>query len=160
MSMKMKFRSNQRVLSGREARRYGERERKREEREKDVQAFWALSPEERARRMRDNEAFQRISKNGITLEDMKRAEDESYQRGVNVGIESTMKTCYAAICLALNELHGFGTKRCKEVLNLVDEKVVMALTSEELIQEVFDRMKLAIRFNAGPLEERIEETED
>jgi len=46
------------------------------------------------------------------------------------------------------------------VLNAVDEKVVMALTSDEAIQEVFDRMGLVIRFNAGPLEERIEETED
>ena len=39
-------------------------------------------------------------------------------------------------------------------------KVVMTLTSEDIIQEVFDRMGLVIRFNAGPLEERIEETED
>ena len=156
MGMKMKFRSNQRVLSGREARRYGERERKREEREKDVQAFWALSPEERAQRMRDNEIFRRISRNGITLDDLKYAEDEGYKRGFNAGIENTMRTCYAAICLALNELHGFGSERCRRVLNNVDDKVVMALTSDDVIQEVFDRMGLKIDFHAGPLEERIE----
>ena len=64
---KSKFRQNTRVISGREARRIGERERAKEERQKRLDAFWALSPEERAQRMRDNEAFQRISKNGITV---------------------------------------------------------------------------------------------
>ena len=156
---KVKFRQKTRVLSGREARRYGERERDREQRMADVERFWQLPPEVRAQRMADNAAFQRIQKNGITLEDVKRAEEKSYAQGMQAGIENTMKTCYAAICLALNELHGFGTKRCKDVLNAVDEKVVMTLTSDEVIQEVFDRMGLVIRFNAGPLEERVEERE-
>ena len=154
---KVKFRQKTRVLSGREARRYGERERDRAERMADVERFWQLPPEVRAQRMADNAAFQRIQKNGITLEDVKRAEEKSYAQGVQAGIENTMKTCYAAICLALNELHGFGTKRCKDVLNAVDEKVVMALTSDEAVDEVYRRMGLVIRFNAGPLEERVEE---
>ena len=154
---KLKFRPKTRVLSGREARRYGERERDRAERMADVERFWQLPPEVRAQRMADNAAFQRIQKNGITLEDVKRAEEKSYAQGVQAGIENTMKTCYAAICLALNELHGFGTKRCKDVLNAVDEKVVMALTSDEAVDEVYRRMGLVIRFNAGPLEERVEE---
>lgn len=157
---KVKFRQKTRVLSGREARRYGERERDRAQRMADVERFWQLPPEVRAQRMADNAAFQRIQKNGITLEDLKQAEERAYHDGVQAGIENTMKTCYAAICLALNELHGFGTKRCKDVLNAVDEKVVMALNSDEAIQEVFDRMGLVIRFNAGPLEERIEENEE
>lgn len=155
----MKFRQKTRVLSGREARRYGERERDREQRMADVERFWQLPPEVRAQRMADNAAFQRIQKNGITLEDVKRAEEKSYAQGVQAGIENTMKTCYAAICLALNELHGFGTKRCKDVLNAVDDKVVMALTSDEAVEEVYRRMGLVIRFNAGPLEERVEERE-
>ena len=157
---KSKFRQKTRVLSGREARRYGEREREREQRRADAERFWQLPPEERARRLADSELAQRIQRNGITLEDVKRAEEKSYAQGMQAGIESTMKTCYAAICLALNELHGFGAKRCKEVLNAVDEKVCMTLVSDDAIQEVFDRMKLVIRFKAGPLEERIEGTED
>lgn len=157
---KVKFRQKTRILSGREARRYGERERDRAERLADVERFWQLPPEVRAQRMADNAAFQRIQKNGITLEDVKRAEEKSYAQGVQAGIENTMKTCYAAICLALNELHGFGTKRCKDVLNAVDGKVVMALTSDEAVDEVYRRMGLVIRFDAGPLEERIEENEE
>ena len=145
-----------RILSGREARRYGERERKREERQKNLDAWWALSPEERAQRMKDNAAFERINRNGITLDDVKAAEDESYRRGVNVGIENTMRTCYAAICLALHELHGFGKERCARVLNNVDERIVMALTSEDAIREVYDTIGLEIEFKEMP-GERIKE---
>lgn len=152
----MKPRSNTRILSGREARRYGERERQREERQKNLDAWWALSPEERAQRMKDNADFERINRNGITLDDVKRAEDESYQRGVNVGIENTMRTCYAAICLALHELHGFGKERCARVLNNVDERITMALTSEEAIREVYDEIGLTIEFRDMP-GERIRE---
>lgn len=152
----MKF-AKRRGPSGREMRRAGERERNREQRDADIRAFWALPPEERAQRMRDSEAFQRISKNGITLEDVKRAEDEAYNKGVNVGIENTMRTCYAAICLALHEQHGFGRERCKRVLNDVDEKITMALTSEEAIQEVYDRMGLEIVFRDSMPGDRIQE---
>ena len=156
---KVKFRQKTRVLTGREARRYGEKERRREERLADAERFWQLPPEVRAQRMADDAAVQRIQRNGITLEDVMRAEEKSYAQGMQAGIENTMKTCYAAICLALNELHGFGRKRCREVLNAVDGKVVMTLVSEDAIQEVFDRMGLVIRFDAGALEERIEEVE-
>lgn len=107
--------------------------------------------------MRDNEAFQRISKNGITLEDVRNAETEAFNKGVNVGIENTMRTCYAAICMALQERYGFGRKRCKDVLNDVDEKITMSLTSEEAIQEVYDRMGLEIVFRDSMPGDRIQE---
>ena len=154
---KGKFKPKTRILSGREARRYGERERTREQRQADIERFWSLSPEERKQRMADNEAFARIAKNGITIEDMKRAEDESYKLGARAGIENTMKTCYAAICLALHEMYGFGTKRCKAVLNAVDEKVTYSLSSAEAIQEVFDTMGLEIKFKSDIGEERVQE---
>lgn len=146
-----------RIISGREARRMGEREATREQRQRDIDRFWALSPEERARRIADNEAFQRIQKNGITLEDLKRAEDEAYHKGVRNGIESTMKTCYAAVCLAMHELHGFGRKRCARVLNRVDETIQMALTSQDAIDEVYDTMKLKIDFRETIPGERVQE---
>ena len=152
---KVKFKQ-QRVLSGRAARRYGEQERKREERQKSVDAWWALSPEERKQRMEDIEAFKRINKNGITLDDVKDAEEKAYRTGVRTGIDNTMRTCYAAICLALHELYGFGKERCSRVLNLTDEKITMALTSEEAIQEVYDSIGLEINFKDVP-GERVQE---
>lgn len=135
-----------RTLSTREIRRMGERELNRQQRERAIDAFWALTPEERAQRMADNEAFQRISKNGITLEDLHKAEDESYLRGVKAGKEGTIRTCFAAICLALHEQHGFGKERCSKVLNDVYERICYALTSQEAIQEVYDTIGLQLDF--------------
>ena len=155
---KVHFRQQTRVVSGREARRIGEREQAKEARQKQIDAFWALSPEERKRRMADIEAFQRINRNGITVEDMKRAEERAYADGVNVGIENTMRTCYAAICMALKDLHGFGSDECKDVLNCVDERITMSLTSEEAIREVWDEMGLAIEFKNSMPGERVQET--
>ena len=146
-----------RIISGREARRLGKREATREQRQRDIDRFWALSPEERAQRIADNEAFQRIYKNGITLEDMKQAEDEAYKNGVRNGIESTMKTCYAAICLAMHELHGFGKKRCARVLNRVDETILLTLTSQDAIDEVYKTIKLKIDFREQIPGERVQE---
>lgn len=153
----MSFHNRTRILSGREARRYGERERKREQRQQDIDRFWALPPEERAQRIADNEAFQRIQKNGITIEDLKRAEDEAYAKGVRAGIDSTIRTAYAAICLAMHDLHGFGKKRCARLLNAVDENITMALSSQEAIDAVYDTMKLKIDFREQMPGERVRE---
>lgn len=141
---KTKFKRN--TLTSREMRRMGERELSRERRQQAIDAFWALTPEERARRMADNEAFQRISRNGITLDDLHRCEDEAYAKGIAAGKDATVRTCFAAICMTLHELHGFGKDRCSAVLNDVYEKLMFALTSEDAIQEVYDTIGLKIEF--------------
>lgn len=151
---KVKFQRN--VKSGREIRRMAEREQTRQQRQSAIDAFWRLTPEERAQRMKDNEAFQRISRNGITLEDMHTAEDEAYKKGVNDGKDATMKTCFAAICLALNELHGFGKERCSRVLNATYDKMLFALTSQEAIDEVYDRIGLKISFKSDITDDVVE----
>lgn len=148
-----KFQRN--TLTAREIRRMGERETERNKRQAQVDAFWALTPEERARRMADNEAFKRINRNGITIEDLRNAETQGRNDGFAMGVEETMKSCYAAICLALNELHGFDSGACKGVLRAVDERVVYALNSQELLDEVKDRLDLEFNFNADMGEERI-----
>lgn len=58
-----------------------------------------------------------------------------------------VKSCYAAICLALHELHGFGKKRCRDVLNCVDAKLLETLTSAEAIDEVWRTIGLEINFS-------------
>lgn len=64
---KVKFKRN--TQSSRELRRIAEREQGRQQRKQAIDAFWRLSPEERAQRIADNETFQRIQRNGITVED-------------------------------------------------------------------------------------------
>ena len=152
---KVKFARN--TKSSREIRRMGERERTREQRKQAIDAFWALTPEERQQRIADHEAFQRIQKNGITIEDLRNAEKQGQQDGYVAGKIETLRLCYAAVCLALHELHGFGTKRCKDVLNLIDEKVSYALTSDESIKEVMDTIGLEISFNESIPGDRITE---
>ena len=104
---KVKFGRNR--LTSRDLRRMGERELQKEQRQKAIDAFWALSPEERQKRIADQEAFQRIQKNGITIDDLKMVEVQGQQDGYLAGKVETLRLCYAAICMALHELHGFGS---------------------------------------------------
>ena len=145
------------TLSARQIRRMGEREATREQRKQAIDAFWRLSPEERAQRIADHEAFQRISKNGITIEDMHKAEEDAYAKGIKDGKDGAVKTCFAAICLSLHELHGFGKERCSKVLNDVYDKLCFALTSQEAIQEVYDTMGLQITFSDDMTEDAVTE---
>ena len=141
--------------SSRELRRMAQREQTREQRQKAIDAFWKLSPEERAQRIADNEAFQRISKNGITIEDMHKAEEDAYSKGVKDGKDGAVKTVFAAICLTLHELHGFGKERCAKVLNDVYDKLQFTLTSQEAIQEVYDTIGLEISFAGDVTEDAV-----
>ena len=92
------------------------------------------------------ELTKRLIKNGITAEDLKREWDKGYSAGFKGAAEPVIRGCYAAICLALNDLHGFGQKRCADILNAVDEHLTMTLTSKEAIDEVYKRMGLKIDF--------------
>ena len=150
---KVKFKRN--TKSSREIRRIAEREQGRERRQQYIEEFWKLPPDIRAQRIADNEAFQRISKNGITIEDMHMAEEEAYGKGITNGKNETVRTCFAAFCLALNELHGFDSDQCMEVLNNAYDKLTFALNSDEAIQEVYDIIGLEIKFNDDVTEETV-----
>lgn len=148
---KRKFAQRTRVLTGREARRYNERveaaEQRLAEKEARIARLNAMAPQERRRVMEENQRIKEIERNGITLEHMMQAEKTAYERGVEAGKNATFETCFAAVCLALQELHGFGRKRCKDVLNATYEKMTMALNSADAIQQVYDEMGLEIKFN-------------
>lgn len=150
---KVRFARN--TKSTREIRRIGERERTREQRQQAIDAFWKLSPEERQQRIADSKAFERIQRNGITVEDMYRAENEAYAKGISAGKDATVRTCFAAICMTLHELYGFGKDRCSKVLNDVYDKLVYSLTSDDAIQEVYDTMGLEIHFSDDISEETV-----
>ena len=152
---KVKFRQN--TMTAREMRRMAERDNRHTERMEQVNAFWALSPEERARRMADNEAFQRINRNGITLEDLKMAEEQGRKDGVAMGAEETMLSCYAAVCLALHDLYGYDHDECIKVLKAADEKVVYALNTQELLDQMRDDIGIEFHPRAVLDEERIVE---
>ena len=110
-------------------------------------------------RMTKEQRMDALVKNGITIKDLEENYNKGYEAGFAVASGPVIKTCYAAVCLALNELHGFGMKRCKDVLNLVDEKILFSLTSMETIEEVGQKIGLQIDFNEV-VSDRITERED
>lgn len=99
----------------------------------------------------------RLLKNGITPEDMKTAYSEGYEQGVKDVAEPTIKAVYAAVCLAMNKYWGFGAKRCTRLLRAVDAQLLETIATQEIIQEVWDKMHLQLSFDE-PFD-RIEETQ-
>ena len=95
------------------------------------------------RRMTIEERKDALVKNGITPKDL----EEQYARGRDDGIETTFKTVYAAACLVLHELEGYGAKRCKRFLQRLDDTVINAFTSAETIDEVWQKIGLELEFH-------------
>lgn len=89
-------------------------------------------------------AIARLSQNGITPQDLEKEFDTGYAEGFRAAAQPVTRGAYAAVCLALKELHGFGTKRCAEVLRAMDKHMQYSLTSEELINEVWEKLGLEL----------------
>ena len=100
----------------------------------------------------------KLARNGITVEDLDKACAENLKRGIAEGEKMTYRTIYAAVCLALNELHGFGSKRCADVLKRADQIALESLGSGDLMDGVWERMKLRLDFDQ-PFD-RIEEVDE
>ena len=83
-----------------------------------------------------------LLKNGITPKDL----DSAYEDGRTAGINGTYQICFAAVCLALNDLHGFGGKRCHRVLEKMQRYIVDCFTSADAVQAVYKRMGLKLDF--------------
>lgn len=109
-------------------------------------------------RMTQEQRIDALVKNGITVDDLEENYKKGFKAGFKAASEPVVKTCYAAMCLAANELHGFGTKRCKDLLNLVDSKIMYSLTSMEIVDEVWQKLGLHLDF-AEVVGERVEEGE-
>lgn len=76
----------------------------------------------------------------------------------NQAVEYTFRCIYAAVLLAAHEEYGFGRTRAWRLIKRVDEIVCTALSSDEVIREVWERMGLEINFREGI--DRIREVED
>ena len=84
--------------------------------------------------------------NGITVNELKQNYDNGFKDGFKAAGEPIVKGCFAAVCLALNEKYGFGRKRCCEVLNAVDQHLLYTLTSDDAIEQVWQKMGLKLEF--------------
>ena len=99
------------------------------------------------RKLTKEQTMEKLLRNGITPKDLEKSYAEGYSAGFSDASPATFKTIYAAVCLALNDKYGFGSKRCKDTLSAIDNYVLYSLTSTEAIQAVYDRMNLELDFN-------------
>lgn len=105
-----------------------------------------------------DERIKALVKNGITPDDMVSEYKKGWDAGFAQATEPVVKTIYAAVCLALNDLHGFGRERCIRVLKRVDWHLFNSLSSMEAIDAVYDRMHLRLDFS-DPFERVTEDDE-
>lgn len=70
----------------------------------------------------------------------------AYEDGRTAEINGTYQICFAAVCLALNDIHGFGGKRCHRVLEKMQRYIVDCFTSADAVQAVYKRMGLTLDF--------------
>ena len=99
-------------------------------------------------RMSKQDIEKRIMKNGITAKDLQDAYDRGRKEGFANSAEPVMHSCYAAVCLALRELYGFGQKRCCDVINSMDQHMTNSLSSQELVDQVFKDLKITLAFKS------------
>ena len=110
----------------------------------DIEQYRAERPEQYFRQKVAE--MDKLQCNGITVEHLKKNYEKGHADGFKDASDCIVKGCYAAVCLALNDLYGFGKKRCCDVLNAIDNHMAMTLVSEEAIEEVWQRMGLMIDF--------------
>ena len=96
-----------------------------------------------------------LIRNGITPEDVQREYDKGRDEGFSAGVAATGKLTYAAIGIALHDLHGFGHKRILRVLQEVDRHVQMDFSSLDAAEELLE--KTGIRLNWSDPIERVQE---
>lgn len=98
------------------------------------------------KRMTRDQKLDALLKNGITAEDLDREYHAGYNNGFQAASPSVIKTTYAAFVLVLDEMLHYDREKIKEIMEAVDKHVVGSLTSEEIIDEVYERIGLQLDF--------------
>jgi len=95
------------------------------------------------------ELEKKLLRNGITEKDLEVAYNKGREEGFKASAEPVLRSCYAAVCLALHDLYGYGQKRCVDVVNKMDEHITYSLNSMELVEEVFDKLNITLAFRGS-----------
>lgn len=89
----------------------------------------------------------RLMQQGISPADLEREYKQGFNDGFKAASAPMIRSVYAATALAAHELFKFGRTRCTRLLNRLDFHTVNTLTSTELIDEVYDKIGLRLRFD-------------
>lgn len=76
---------------------------------------------------------------------IQKAYNKGYDAGALVITENLGTTFTAAMCIALNEMHGFGRKRLCDVMERMNSEMLNTFTTREAVQNVYK--KLGLRFS-------------
>ena len=117
----------------------GREERRKQERA-DRKAAWNELPDWQKK------LVTKLGNEGLSLRDMEKEHEKGYRLGYENGLQHAMKTCYAGAALAAVNTFGAEQQKVIDFLMALDQKVTYALTSEELIDEVFESLNLQIGF--------------
>ena len=80
------------------------------------------------------ERIRSLLRNGITPKDLEEEYNRGYFAGVNDTSTTAMKYVFASVCIALKELHGFGSMRLGRVLDRAYAISTNALTAEDCVR--------------------------
>ena len=98
-------------------------------------------------------AMEKIVRNGITVDDLKR----EYERGRNESVtevsEYAMKMIYCGFALALKREFKFGQERVLRTLRAADQIILEELTTEDIIDRVSRELGITVRFECKKGEE-------
>lgn len=86
-----------------------------------------------------------LVQNGITVDDLQKNYELGYNAGFGAASEPTVKSCYAAIVLALAD-KGMTQDECFEVLVSVDRYILETLTSMEACDMALERTGIELDF--------------
>lgn len=87
-------------------------------------------------------------------QEIKQSFKEGYEEGTKKGIEWATKMIYAACALTMKDELKFGKDRMLRFMRSLDKCVIDNLSTEEALDEVFDKFGLKFTFNAM---EKVEE---
>jgi len=88
--------------------------------------------------------LEKLFANGISYEDLKKAYEDGRQSAFREKATPLFQMFYAGLCLALNDIHGFGPKRCMDVLVRTDWHITNTFSSIEISQEVLEKLGIEI----------------
>ncbi len=83
------------------------------------------------------------------------AEKRIRDRAILAASGPILKAVYAAVILLMTEEYGFTHEACVDLLEKLEDKTLLALGDEDLVEEAFEKTGIRIRFNEGI--DRIEE---
>lgn len=93
-----------------------------------------------------NAVKEKLERNGITAEDLKREYERGRKESIAAESEFMMKMIYCGFALALKREFGFGTERALKTIRAADQIILEELTTEDIIDRVSRELGINVRF--------------